>query len=1143
MPAASELPSGTVTFLFTDIEGSTRLLQQLGREGYGKLLSRHNELLRSVFERHGGIEVDRQGDAFFAAFGNAGAAVAAAAEAQRVLALEEWPYEALVRVRMGLNTGEATVGDGGYVGLAVHLAAGVGAAARGGQVLVTSTVARIVEHELPAGGQLRDLGERLLKGLERPERLYALELDDLPGTAFSEPAPARVDGRQSAPLLERDADLAALRALVDAARDGNGRLAVIEGSAGIGKTRLLAEARAMGAGMGLRVLAARGGELEREFAFGIVRQLFEPLLATATVEERAELLAGAAGLAGPLFDESRLDEASAGDVSFSILHGLYWLAANAALRCPTLVMVDDLHWGDAPSLRWLTHLGRRLEGLPLMLAVATRSLEQSEQAALLTELLTDPAAVVLRPGTLGHESVAILARDVLAAESDIEFCAACHDATGGNPLYLRALLLTLAAEGLAPTAEASARVGEVGPEGVARTVALRLSRLPPQAGALARAIAVLGQGAELGLAASLAELEGSEAVAAAAALGRAELLRHEPALEFVHPVVRAAVYETLDVAERGAAHRRAGGLLLNAGALPENAAAHFVRAPAAADAFIVSTMRRAAERSLTQGAADAAIEYLTRALQEQSDAETRGEVLAELGVAERRTNAPAAADHLRAALPLLASAERRGEIALELGRALWFSDRLPEALAVFRGGLDEVDAKRYADLFERLVAELISAAWWEPETYAIAEAAIGQVDVDSLNGGFGSDLLLATLAHHEYRLGTNRDRAVDLARRALASGRLLPSGVVAVAYATQAFSIAGLLDEALTLYQDRLTAARQRGDIVEVALTLMWRGQCQTFRGDIGAALADLREAFDLIVRHDVRVAWPYVTGFLTQALLDAGEADEAARVVAQAGFPEQLPMNGHLVFFRLARGRLRVEGAAPERGVAELLQLGETVRAVRIDCPATLPWRSLAARGLRLRGRGDEGRELVEEELARARRWGAPMAIGMALRTLALLEDAPTGEQRLREAVDVLAPSPARLEHARALIELGSALRRRNERSEARELLRQGVELAHRCGAKGLVDHANEELAATGARPRRILLTGVDSLTASERRVAQLAAEELTNKEIAQALFVTVKTVEVHLSNVYRKLEIGSRRKLGAALAAHAAEPALAAG
>ena len=162
---------------------------------------------------------------------------------------------------------------------------------------------------------------------------------------------------------------------------------------------------------------------------------------------------------------------------------------------------------------------------------------------------------------------------------------------------------------------------------------------------------------------------------------------------------------------------------------------------------------------------------------------------------------------------------------------------------------------------------------------------------------------------------------------------------------------------------------------------------------------------------------------------------------------------------------------------------------------------------------------------------WGAARTIGISLRALGLIEGGRTGEQLLREAVDVLADSPARLEYARALVDLGAALRRGNSRSEARQLLRQGVELAHQCGASALVTLANEELAATGAHARTILLSGLDALTASERRVAHMAAEDLSNKEIAQALFVTVKTVEQHLGRVYRKLDISSRRQLGAAL------------
>ena len=169
--------------------------------------------------------------------------------------------------------------------------------------------------------------------------------------------------------------------------------------------------------------------------------------------------------------------------------------------------------------------------------------------------------------------------------------------------------------------------------------------------------------------------------------------------------------------------------------------------------------------------------------------------------------------------------------------------------------------------------------------------------------------------------------------------------------------------------------------------------------------------------------------------------------------------------------------------------------------------------------------------ELEQARSWGSPVPIGVALRVLGLAEGGERGIELLEESVETLGPTPARLERARSLVELGAALRRSNRRADARVHLQDGLELAHLCGATVLEAQARDELAATGARPRRVIQTGVETLTASERRVAQMAAQELSNKEIAQTLFVTVKTVELHLSNVYRKLRIGSRRELGAAL------------
>jgi DNA-binding NarL/FixJ family response regulator len=193
---------------------------------------------------------------------------------------------------------------------------------------------------------------------------------------------------------------------------------------------------------------------------------------------------------------------------------------------------------------------------------------------------------------------------------------------------------------------------------------------------------------------------------------------------------------------------------------------------------------------------------------------------------------------------------------------------------------------------------------------------------------------------------------------------------------------------------------------------------------------------------------------------------------------------------------------------------------------------------GLRLLDRNEEARALADEELALARRWGDPYAIGASLRMLGLVQGGEAGIALLREAVEVLAGSQARLEHARALVDLGAALRRANQRTEARDLLRDGVDLAQKAGALGLAKLANEEIAATGARPRKVVDTGLDALTASERRVAQLAADGMSNKEVAQTLFVTIKTVETHLSNTYRKLEISSRAQLDKALLTPAPSP-----
>ena len=939
------------------------------------------------------------------------------------------------------------------------------------------------------------------------------------------------------PLLDRDAELAALAALLDATRSGDGRFVVIEGSAGIGKTRLLGEARVLAVAAEFDVLTARGGELEGQFAFGIVRQLFEAPLAALNAERRAGLLAGAAGLSASLF-ASAPDSADDAQSSFAKLHGLYWLAANFALRNPTLLVVDDLHWADEPSLRWLIYLAHRIEGLPLLLLVGTRPAEQADAPALVADLLGDSASVAIHPSGLGPASVATLARRRLEAEPDPDFTAALHSASGGNPLFLVALLDALSREGVTPTSDQSQHVLELGPQAVSRGVASRLARLPPDATALLRAAATLGDRTELSLAAALADLEPGLALSAAGSLVRADLLAHENPLEFTHPVVRTAVLEAMGAKERTHAQRRAAEILLERGGLPEQAATYLVRTVPGADSFVVETLRQAAARSVAKGAAEAAVFYLRRALEEPPAPPERLEVLFELGVAELKSGLAAEAlEHLRQAVEELEAVTSRPEIVLAYAHAIAVLGSQSESLELMRSTSDAIrDLNR--DLHWRIEARLITASQWETDLYPIVEDRLALVRKEELAGGVGAGMLLATAASQTARRGAARAEATALAERALASGAFDDADELLFCVAAPfTLTVAGRFAEASEAFGLAISAAQRQGNLLNLAALPLYRGFLRLQLGELLAAEEDIRP-FDDVAFEDMPIFRTYRAGFLAELLLERGEI--AAAEAAVAGQVADVP-TGHTLHFLLARGRTRLESGHLEQAARDSFAAGSVADSLGIENPAYYGWwRSQAALALRQLGREDEARQLAGDELDLSRRWGAERAIGVSLRVLGLVEGGESGEQWLREAVQVLAGSPARLEHARALVDLGAALRRGNSRSEARKLLRQGVELAHQCGASALVTRGNDELAATGAHRRTVLLSGLDELTASERRVAQMAAEELSNKEIAQALFVTVKTVEQHLGRVYRKLNISSRRQLAAALGA---PPELAAG
>jgi ATP/maltotriose-dependent transcriptional regulator MalT len=323
---------------------------------------------------------------------------------------------------------------------------------------------------------------------------------------------------------------------------------------------------------------------------------------------------------------------------------------------------------------------------------------------------------------------------------------------------------------------------------------------------------------------------------------------------------------------------------------------------------------------------------------------------------------------------------------------------------------------------------------------------------------------------------------------------------------------------------------RARGSIPGVAYLTGRRGWVHLRRGALAHAEADASTAVELLTTNGIPLGVPSSIALLAEALVERGEVEAAGEELRRSGIGDEILPGPTNNFFFEARGLQRVAAGRTREGLDDLLEFGRRDELWGVANPVASRWRSRAALAHLALGEVEEARDLAAEDLERARRWGTARGVGMALRARALVEGAPV--DRLREAVDVLAGSPARLEHARALVDLGAAMRRDNRRAEARGALEEGLDLAGRCGAAPLADQARTELLAAGGRSSDPYGDPLAQLTVSERRVAELAAEGRSNPEIAQTLFVTRKTVETHLSHVYRKLDIAGRGELPQALA-----------
>ena len=937
-------------------------------------------------------------------------------------------------------------------------------------------------------------------------------------------------------LYEREVETERLDARIRALAGGTGGLVILEGEAGIGKSRLLSWARQRAREAGIRVLTARANEVEREYPFGVVLGLFDPLLAAMPSAQREELLSGACTPAREVFGmgAGSMDAGTGSDSSFATLRALYWLVVALAGAEPLMIAIDDVHWADAPALRWLAHLSGRVEGLAVLVVLAARPLQQGPHHDLIAAVLTGGDREVLRPRPLSAGAVGELLETALDEAPAPAFTAACLAATGGNPFFLGELADTLRAQHLSPTADHAVRVAEIGPAGVSRAVLARLAALSAQSVAFARAVAVLGDDADIAAAAALAGIELAAAGDAADALARASVLVNRRPLQFTHPIVRAAILADLPASARAHAHATAARLLAARGAGDASVAAHLVACDPSGDGWAVQRLRSAAERALAQGAPDAAITYLRRALAEPPPAAERGRLLAALGFAEARgvaADAPAAIEHLREAIALAQDPADRARTAILLAEVLLLRDEATEAAGALVDAARGLPASEIR-LARELQATLLMVGAGSHRARELAgEAAIAAPEFHEPPEAPEDRLAAAIAAMKAFQDGAPASEITRCARASLDHGRLLaehPSDTVLFYQPALLLLFADDVDEVGRVFDAAVADARARGSIRGFAMACSFRAAASLRRGAVNDAEADARAGLEGAATVGLHVGVPLAATFLIEALVERGQLDEARLLCELAG---RRNATFWTAWTSVALARLHAAENRAHEDVDLLTRCGHELESWGLGRSVLLPWRSLLATALAAAGEHGRARELVAQEIEDALRFGAARPLGIALRAAALLADGAQQRAGLEEALRVLEQSPARLEHARVLVDLGAHLRRHGSRVSARECLNDGLALARRCGATALAARAHDELSATGSRPRKMLVLGVDALTPSERRIAQMAASGMSNRDIAQALFVTPRTVEVHLSHAYTKLDVRSRTELPSAL------------